>query len=534
VPRNGLRALRARVEAASPALVAAALAAAVALAKLPLVFRGLGEQDQARLLLDAIVYAHEGPATLRTYGVLTSPLWTLTFAAIVRAFGPDGLVPLANLGGWLCGSFTTATSFLLLESFGASRAWAAAGAVATALVPGVFYLSLYGYPTQYALPLLLLSALLLRRALGRTTEPARTLGFAAAGLAYCAFVLTKIDFGIAGTFLLSIAWLARGLRRPVVLWLSGFALAALALVLLAASATVETEGLRAFLGRNRADFPWEARNLTDASGVNVLYACGFGTLALFALAATAGLARRERRTGVARLAVAWALAVAPLWLFWLARPPMTGRHAAAGVLLTALFASATAARVWPRAGARAWLWPLLVVAANWPFGEPSFDFNYRTSGDLARTLQRNRRAFAVAEEIARSVVARREAMKIVLGGPRPEVFGNIDFYPVIALALAERSHAATGIGDFGWALRVRAADGFETKLFHVSFGALRRELPEAGLYAPWGANVEALARRGIEVEAWSPLDMFEALDGRSPPGTEPFRDPAARPTRPSR
>jgi hypothetical protein len=526
--------MRVRVESASPTLQAAALAVAVSLAKLPLVFQGLGEQDQARLLLDAIVYAHEGPATLRTYGILTSPLWALPLAGIAGAFGPEGLVPIANLGGWLCGGLTTAMCFLLLESFGASRAWAAAGAVATALVPGVFYLSLYGYPTQYALSLLLLSALLLRRAQDRETEPARTLGLASAGLAYCAFVLMKIDFAIAGTFLLSIVWLARGRKRPAIYWLPGFALVAVAAVLLTANATVETEGLRGFLDRNRSDFPWEARNLVDASGVNVLYACGFGTLLLFAIASVVGLARRDRRAEVARLAGAWALAVAPVWLFWLARPPMTGRHAAAGVLLTALYASATAARVWPRAGAWAWLWPLLLVTTNWPFGEPNFDFNYRTSGDLAHTLQRDRRAFAVADEIARSVVARRESMKIVVGGPRPDVFGNIDFYPVIALALAERSHTASGIGDFGWALRVGADDGFETKLFHVSFGALRRELPEAGLYAPWGANLATLARHGIEVQAWSPVEMYEALGRRSPPGRFSPTSPAVRPTSPSR
>jgi len=508
--------MRMRVESASPTLQAVALAAMVSFAKLPFVFQGLGEQDQARLLLDAIVYAHEGPATLRTYGVLTSPLWTLPLAGIVRTFGPEGLVPIANLGGWLCGGLTTASCFLLLVSLGASRAWAAAGATAAALVPGVFYLSLYGYPTQYALSLLLLSAVVLRKTLDRETGRVRTLGFAIAGLLYCAFVLMKIDFAIAGTFLLAITWLAAGLRRPAIFWLPGFALAALAAVLLIASASVETEGLFEFLDRNRADFPWEARELSDASGLNVLYACGFGTLALFALAAVVGLAQHDRRTDLARLVGAWALAVAPVWLFWLARPPMTGRHAAAGVLLTALFAGATAARVWPRAGAWAWLWPLLVVATNWPFGAPNYDFNYRTSGNLAHTVQRNRRAFAVADEIARSVVARRESMKIVLGGPRPDVFGNIDFYPVIALALAERSHTASGIGDFGWALRVQAEDGFETKLFHVSPGALSRELPEAGLYAPWGANVEALARHGFEVEAWSPVEMYEALGGRSP------------------
>ena len=129
-----------------------------------------------------------------------------------------------------------------------------------------------GYPTQYALSLLLLSALLLRRAQDRETEPARTLGLATAGLAYCAFVLMKIDFAIAGTFLLSIVWLARGRLRPAIYWLPGFALFAVAAVLLTANATIETEGLRGFLDRNRSDFPWEARNLGDASGVNVLYA----------------------------------------------------------------------------------------------------------------------------------------------------------------------------------------------------------------------------------------------------------------------
>jgi hypothetical protein len=44
------------------------IGAAVTLAKLPLLFMTLGEQDQARLIMDAFVYLTDGPETFRPCG----------------------------------------------------------------------------------------------------------------------------------------------------------------------------------------------------------------------------------------------------------------------------------------------------------------------------------------------------------------------------------------------------------------------------------------------------------------------------------
>ena len=136
--------IRLWLAAASPLRLGLALGFAVALVKLPFVFTTLGEQDHGRLMMDAILYSNAGASTLRRYGIVTSPLWTLSLAGIASIIGNASLVLISNVGGWLCGGFVVASAFVLLTTLGAPRAWATSGALAAAFVPGTFYLSLYG------------------------------------------------------------------------------------------------------------------------------------------------------------------------------------------------------------------------------------------------------------------------------------------------------------------------------------------------------------------------------------------------------
>lgn len=501
-----------RAALARPAVQAALLGAALCLAKWPLVFETIGEQDQGRLLVDAMVYAQDGAATGRPYGVYTSPLWTLPLAGIVALFGTGAALPAANLGGWIAGSVTAALGHLWLRGLGAPAHWAAAGALAAVMLPGTFYFSLYGYPSQVALAWLLLAGVALQHALA--PAPRRpALALATCGVAFVAVALTKLDFAVAGTSLLAVALLLRRERQARLLWLPVFGAIALAAVWSNGALALDGGGLGAFLGRAERGFEWRPAALADPGNATVAYACGFGTLSLFA-AALVAVALRRRGAAAARLVVAWALAVGPLWLFWLARPPMTARHALPGVLFTALFAALAAARAAGPRPAAALGWPVLVVALNWGFGAPGFDVNYRPSGDLARTLDLNRRAFAVADRIADRVAAPGEPMKVVVSrGPRPEVLGNIDLFPSIEVGLAARAAAVRAIGDgagllYGW------PDGGTTKLFHVAPTPRLAQLEEATFYAPYGAvDAVPLRRSGIPVVSFEPMEMFEA-EGR--------------------
>jgi hypothetical protein len=63
------------------------------------------------------------------------------------------------------------------------------------------------------------------------------------------------------------------------------------------------------------------------------------------------------------------------------------------------------------------VWLIAVVGLNWPFGKPDFDFNYEPSGNLAGAISVNRRAFAVAHDIARTIAEREETAKAILGHP---------------------------------------------------------------------------------------------------------------------
>jgi hypothetical protein len=137
-----------------------------------------------------------------------------------------------------------------------------------------------------------------------------------------------------------------------------------------------------------------------------------------------------------------------------------------GAIVTVLLTALLASRVVKRPAYAALVWLIALVVINWPFGEPNIDFNYRPSGNLASTLSANRRAFAVGDEIARTVTERREDYKVILGLPQSEVLGGIDFNPAILVEMASQSKAVRVV-DMKWAITTvfTADDDHQTRVF---------------------------------------------------------------------
>jgi hypothetical protein len=265
--------------------------------------------------------------------------------------------------------------------------------------------------------------------------------------------------------------------------------------------------------------PWSAGELVESHTSTVFYAAGFGTLALLLAAVATGLSRRDARAMVVRITIAWLVGALPLLLFWLARPPMSTRHAMPAAVMTAIVAALLASLILPRARYVAIVWLVAVVGLNWPFGKPDFDFNYEPSGNLAGAVSVNRRAFAVAHDIARTVVERDEPMKAILGHPERGVsaLGAIDFMPIILVEMAARSQSARII-NMQWTgtMVFTGKDDKQTRVFIYMFPERAENLARmrrAGFYAPWPIDVAPLTRHGVDVVTFDPDEMFETAAG---------------------
>jgi hypothetical protein len=499
---------------------------AIVLLKLPLMSRFLGEDDQGRMIMGALVYVTDGPMTVRPYPIFTSPLWTLSLAAIVKFVGISHLVLLTNIGGLLCGGFSTAFAFILLRRLQASVSWSLVGSIAGGLVPGTFYLSLYGYPSQYAMPFLLLSAVAFAESLDAQRTSTRWSWFVLSGFAYIGLAMMKVDFALTGSFLLSIAIIkARLLDRKTLLLpiFAGLAIGAIYLVIQFAVA----QPVSAFVERFNVLYPYTVKGgVEDDNAVTVAYAVGFGTLILLPAALIYGLVFGDKKGKILRIAIGWVVGILPLWLFWTGHPPMSTRHAAPLALITVIAATLLASRAFKNQRLAAVIWLVALVGINWPFGKPRHDINYYPSGNLAGTLSLNRKAFAVATDIARQVTERRESAKIIIGPEWKEEFGGIDYVPIIEVEMAVRSRSVHAKETKKWQdgyVYVYLDDaGHRTRLFSyvpaLVAKDLRRNIRGAvGYYSPWKRNNKSLMhlkKNGIQVTAFNPDKMIEELHKR--------------------
>ena len=433
-------------------------------------------------------------------------------SVLAKSLSANSLVLLTNYAGWLSGALMSALVFLLARRLGAKRSWSAAAALGIALVPGTFYMSLYGYPSQFALPWMLVAAFAYARAFD--DDASMWPWLAATAIAITLLVLTKIEFSLAGTFLVSIAILkARFKWVPVVAMPAIAAIAALC-ALAFSDAVIAGESLTAFLAKVDNIYPWEANEVFAAPAATVLYSCGFGTWTLLGLAFLIVMLRKTGPREAGMKLLAWAIGALPIWLFWLARPPMSNRHAAPGIFVTVIVAALLGQLAFRFRYAAA-LWLVALVAVNWFFGEPSHDFNYRPSGNLAATLRVHNQAFAVAHDIALETVARDEAAKVLIGSPRPEVLHNIDLLPFVEVAMANRARAVRAFGN-GWPLEFTMRNGkkSQTRPYTRLEIALRMPVKGGTYYALYGDDVQQLIDQGKATVTFDPNARLRALERR--------------------
>ena len=496
----------------STAQLALLIGLAITLAKFPLLFTTLGEQDHGRLIMDAFIYVNDGPTTLRNYGIFTSPLWTLPLAGFMVLFGAAHVVILTNVGGWLCGGVTTALAFVLLRQMGAARAWAAAGSVAAGFLPGTFYISLYGYPSQFALPFIIASAV----AYGRALDTGRIVWLVVSCVLYCCVALMKIDFALAGSLLFAVAIVKkRTFDRTWLLPL--FPLIAIGVSFLVGIAAIDGQNLIQFLTHVDATHPWSAEELVDSHVSTIFYAIGLGTLIVLGISVIVGFIRVDSRRTTLRIVIAWLIGGAPLILFWLARPPMSTRHAMPGAFMTALFAALLMSQIRFRIRYAALLWIVAVVALNWPFGKPDYDFNYQPSGNLAGGLSMNRRAYAVVHEIARQIADPQQPSKAIMGHPQTNILGGIDFVPGVLVEMASRAESAKAFSmHWAGAIFFRRKDGVQTRTFiyvypHSVTNLIR--MRRVGYYTPYEINLKPLTRHDVKIKVFDANKMFEEASG---------------------
>jgi hypothetical protein len=274
-------------------------------------------------------------------------------------------------------------------------------------------------------------------------------------------------------------------------------------------------------------YPGRESPLADPFSTTTLYSVGLGTTILWGGATVVGLLRPSTRNATARTSLAWAIAVLPLWIFWMMRPPMSSRHALPGAILTVLFAALLAgrqARRWP------WLapvWLVVLLLVNSGFGAPVYDFNYRPSGDLPGGTRLNRQAYAVGMDIAEDIATPEEHIKAILGEPDPAVLGGIDLLPLIEYAMASRSVRMHCLGKYrgptdGHSRDIAFTDraGRETLLLR-SVEAKRVGLYRGegiGLYAPWGLQGARINVLGVEVVQFDPQRLFDERFGQEARG----------------
>ncbi len=130
----------------------------------------------------------------------------------------------------------------------------------------------------------------------------------------------------------------------------------------------------------------------------------------------------------------------------------------------------------------------------------------------------NRRAFAVAHDIARTVAERDEIAKAIMGVPEQGVsaLGAIDFTPIILVEMAARSQSAR-IVSLQWAstLVFHAENRQQTRVFIYMYPERAGNLVRmrAGFYAPWPIDLTPVTKHGIKVMTFDPDEMFKTAKG---------------------
>jgi len=220
--------------------------------------------------------------------------------------------------------------------------------------------------------------------------------------------------------------------------------------------------------------------------------------------------------------LAWAVAVLPLWLFWMTRPPMSSRHALTGAMLTVLIAAMLAGQQLRRWPLLAPLWLAVLLLMNAPFGSKDYDFNYRPNGNLPQGARMNRQAFAVGMSIADAITEHTDRTKALIGEPDEEVLGGIDLLPLVEFSMADRSATVRCVGQISGQIDPHtrdivftSPDGWQTNLLRYveprRVGFYRGK--GVGFYAPWGLQGARINVLGVEVVEFDPQAIHEQMFG---------------------
>jgi hypothetical protein len=441
-----------------------------ALIRFPLRFDWFGEQDQGRFLVDSILYRFEGSEIMRTYFIHTSPLCVGVFSWLSAAFGNGSLLSISNTLGVLAGIVTTAAVYVLSRTLAVSRLWAASIALGSAVVPGVFFLSLYGYPSVYALPFCVIAAAAVSHGVTRESFRGQLIWLLIGWVAFTLLVLLKVDFALCGTLLLAVIVIQNRVTTRNVLLLLAMAVVTALVALIVPAAMLSNWGEVTKFAADWNEFCKPYRGLgSDLS--SIWLATGPGTLVLLAAGFVAMLVR-GRHGGV--LLAAWIISVAPIWSFWGSIMTVSTRHAVPGSLFTAIFLGLVAAKLFPKRRVIAIVFPFLLLLSNWPWGSPSYDLNYGLSGNLVEAYRANRCAFAACRSVVRQIVASEKPVHVLLGkNASQDVLGAIDLVPMIryefaAKAIDVRNQTDLPRGNFH--LQTRRRDGSTHDFYDCTVG----------------------------------------------------------------
>jgi hypothetical protein len=488
----------------------------VALIRIPLRFDWFGEQDQARFLVDSILYHYEGVEIARNYFIQTSPLCIAIFSWMAGVFGNDALLPISNHLGVLAGILTTLAVYVLARTFAVGRLWAGSIAIGSGLIPGVFMTSLYGYPSIYALPFAIAAAAAVSHGVTRDRRADRLLWFGIGCVAYTLLVLIKIDFALLGMMLFGVVLAQRRVTiGNVLLLLAIAAIAALVALICIRSMLPDFGAVTRFAsGWDNLHSPYR-KEVTDYS--TVWLTAGIGTLVLFAGCIVASFVRLGLRSTIILIA-AWIISIGPITSFWASIPPASTRHIVPGALFTVFTLGLIAAKLFPRRRAVALLFPLLLVASNWPWAEPGYDLNYHLSGNLYKSYSVNRRVFATCHRLVDRVVSKNTMAVIAFYDPKLEyVPGTISLTPLVRYELTKHAIDAWNKGRTNYDL-VAILPEKQRRLF---FACTKRDIRQVAFrYRPKDVVVFSstitefppLSRRGITLTTFDFQAEYEKKD----------------------
>lgn len=365
----------------------------------------LGEQDLARLIVEAATWQETGAFPPGTYTSRTSPLYLMLIYGLRAAgVGFDGIAGALGHLNVLAASLVAVPLYLLWRRL-SSPAAALCGVILLQIVPALWVGSLYGMPH---VPALLFAATALATYARALDAPERGLSLRHAGVAaLCVMIACSLKADILltmGSFL-AVAFCLRRLDRRALLAALAIPAAGLAATLLLTRLALPPAVTQAMdAGEWSRRFPVRAGLLIGDENMGIL-ADSAGPYLLVAAAAGAvwllvqGKLRRELL-----LVLAWS---APAIVFWGVRDGNSARHLMASVVFLVWVAGAALVALFESREVR-----ILAVACL-------LQFNYVSRQAGGSTVQPSSRLLESAREVNSRAGKVQEAARRAAADPAP-------------------------------------------------------------------------------------------------------------------